>query len=54
MGDAQPRVDPFRRDRGPAVGSVQWADQPQPWLRLSIDDVVWNADVGDYLRASGV
>ena len=38
----------------PAVGSVQWADQPQPWLRLSIDDVVWNADVGDYLRASGV
>jgi hypothetical protein len=37
----------------PAVGAVQWADQAQPWLRLSIDDVVWNADVEEYLRGSG-
>lgn len=38
----------------PAVSSVQWGDQSQPWLRMSIDDLVWNADVADYLRGSGV
>ncbi len=38
----------------PAVSSVQWADQAHPWLRLSIDDVVWNADLTDYLPGSGV
>ncbi len=37
----------------PAVSSVQWADQKQPWLKLSLDDVVWNADLSDYLAASG-
>jgi len=37
----------------PALSSVQWADQRQPWLRLSLDDVVWNADLADYLDASG-
>ena len=29
----------------PAVGAVQWLDQKQPWLRLSVDDVVWNVPV---------
>lgn len=29
----------------PAVSAVQWADQKQPWLRLSVDDVVWNVPV---------
>jgi hypothetical protein len=29
----------------PAVGAVQWGDMSQPWLRLSLDDVVWNVDV---------
>lgn len=35
----------------PAVGAVQWADQKQPWLRLSVDDVVWNGPV-DLLSGS--
>jgi hypothetical protein len=29
----------------PAVGAVQWGDQRQPWLRLSLDDVAWNLPV---------
>lgn len=37
----------------PAVASVQWADQDQPWLKLSLDDVVWNADLALYLPGSG-
>jgi hypothetical protein len=34
----------------PAVASVQWGDQEQPWLRLSLDEVVWNVDVSKQLR----
>jgi hypothetical protein len=29
----------------PAVGAVQWGDQAQPWLRLSLDAVAWNVPV---------
>lgn len=29
----------------PAVAEVQWGDQEQPWLQLSLDDVVWNVPV---------
>jgi hypothetical protein len=29
----------------PAVAAVQWLDQQEPWLRLSVDDVVWNVPV---------
>jgi hypothetical protein len=38
----------------PAVATVQWGDQSQPWLRLSLDEVVWNADLAGYVRSSGV
>ncbi len=37
----------------PALSSVQWGDQRQPWLKLSLDDVVWNADLAGYLEATG-
>jgi hypothetical protein len=30
---------------------VQWGDQAQPWLRLSLDDVVWNVDLDEYVRS---
>ena len=29
----------------PAVSVVQWGDQKQPWLRLSLDHVAWNVPV---------
>ncbi len=38
----------------PAIASLQWADQSQPWLKLSLDSVIWNADLEQYLTASGV
>lgn len=52
-GDAEPlpwvsRNIAWTRIEGigvPAVGAVQWLDQKQPWLRLSVDDVVWNVPV---------
>ncbi|MEZ5184185.1 MAG: DUF6544 family protein [Candidatus Nanopelagicales bacterium] len=50
------RVHAWTRVQGigvPAVVSVQWADQPRPWLRLSLDEIVWNADLTDYIRARG-
>ena len=61
VGDPEPlrwvtRIHAWTRIGGigvPAVTSVQWGDQSQPWLRLSLDDVVWNAEIYDYLRGSG-
>ncbi len=58
-GDPQPirwvtRVHAWTRIQGvgvPAVSSVQWGDQAQPWLRLSLDDVVWNVDLDEYVRS---
>lgn len=50
------RVHAWTRIHGigvPAVSSVQWGDQAQPWLRLSLDEVVWNTDVAQFLRATG-
>jgi hypothetical protein len=59
VGDPEPirwvtRVQAWTRIQGvgvPAVASVQWGDQAQPWLRLSLDDVVWNVDLGEYVRS---
>ncbi|HQR79095.1 MAG TPA: hypothetical protein PLT68_02625 [Actinomycetota bacterium] len=60
-GDDEPlrwvtRIHAWTRIDGigvPAVASLQWGDQAQPWLKLSLDEVVWNADLRDYLSASG-
>jgi hypothetical protein len=37
----------------PRVGPVTWFDQGTPWAIFSVEDVVYNADVGDYIRAKG-
>jgi len=37
----------------PTVGSVTWMDEGTPWAVFTIEDVVYNADVSDYVRASG-
>lgn len=52
-GDAEPvpwvtRNIAWTRVEGigiPAVAAVQWSDQKQPWLKLSVDHVVWNVPV---------
>jgi hypothetical protein len=32
---------------------VTWSDEGSPWARLTTEDVVYNADVEEYLRARG-
>jgi len=37
----------------PAVGAVTWFDQGTPWAVFTVKQVVYNADVRAYIRASG-
>jgi hypothetical protein len=37
----------------PVFASATWMDEGTPWLILEIEDVVYNADVTEYIRASG-
>ena len=36
-----------------AVGAATWADDGKPWAVFTVEDIVLNADVGAYLRATG-
>ncbi len=38
----------------PSRSSVTWADEGTPWLAIELDDVVYNVDVGDTIRAEGL
>ena len=33
---------------------VTWADDDEPWLRITIKDAVFNVDVSDYIRQRGL
>ena len=35
------------------VGAVTWFDQGIPWAVLTVEEVVYNADVSEYVRAAG-
>ena len=37
----------------PAVGAVTWFDEGTPWAVFTVEDVVYNADVQDYVQAKG-
>lgn len=37
----------------PSPATVTWADDGQPWSYWTIEDVVYNVDVRDYIRAKG-
>lgn len=37
----------------PVVGAITWFDQGQPWAVFNVESVVYNVDVGEYLRARG-
>jgi len=37
----------------PATGAVTWFDQGKPWAVFTVDDIVYNADVSEYIRAYG-
>lgn len=37
----------------PDVNQVTWFDQRQPWAKFIVEDVVCNADLGEYIRQDG-
>jgi hypothetical protein len=37
----------------PAVSAVTWFDEESPWFTLTVEDLVYNADVQEYVRARG-
>jgi hypothetical protein len=37
----------------PAVGSATWIDEGTPWAVFEVEDVTYNVNVSDYIRASG-
>ena len=37
----------------PVRATVAWADEGSPWANLTTDDVVYNADLTDYVRQNG-
>ena len=37
----------------PAVGAVTWFDEGTPWAVFTVEEVVYNVDVSEYVRAAG-
>jgi predicted nucleotidyltransferase len=35
------------------VGAVTWFDEGTPWAVFTVEEVVYNADVSEYIRATG-
>jgi hypothetical protein len=53
-GDAQNR--PWGTVAGyrlPVIGGVTWFDEGTPWAEFTVEDIVYNADVQEYVRAYG-
>lgn len=38
----------------PVIGSATWSDQDTPWLVTTVQDIAFNVDVSDYIRAHGL
>jgi hypothetical protein len=43
------------RDRHsyPPVGEVIWMDNGKPWFILTVEDALYNAELSEYIRATG-
>lgn len=37
----------------PTRGDVIWMDDGKPWFSMTVEDAVFNVDVGEYIRATG-
>ncbi|MBN2549389.1 MAG: hypothetical protein JXB15_09545 [Anaerolineales bacterium] len=35
------------------IGAAIWLDEGTPWAVFTVEDVIYNADVREYLRATG-
>jgi len=38
----------------PIASTITWFDEGTPWATFQVDEVVYNVDVGEYLRAKGL
>ena len=38
----------------PAIGAVTWFDDGTPWAVFTVEDLVYNVDVREYVRAKGL
>lgn len=36
-----------------ATGSATWLDQGRPWATFTAEEIVYNVDVQEYIRATG-
>ncbi|MAU00564.1 MAG: hypothetical protein CL608_25755 [Anaerolineaceae bacterium] len=45
--------DTYQGNLIPSRSAVTWADEGTPWLVIELDDVAYNVDVQDYIRAEG-
>ena len=36
-----------------AVGSATWINEGTPWAVFTVEDIVYNVDVSEYVRAKG-
>lgn len=43
----------FHGIRMPSPGSLTWIDEGTPWAVFTVEDVVYNVDVSEYVRAKG-
>lgn len=43
----------FHGVRIPSLSSVTWQDEGTPWLVIEVEELVYNVDVDDYIRARG-
>ena len=42
-----------KREGQPAISYATWLDQGQPWLAVTLDEIQFNLDVSQYIRARG-
>jgi hypothetical protein len=45
--------DTYQGNLLPSRATVTWADEGSPWLIIKVEDIVFNVDVNNYIRAKG-
>jgi len=47
------RWDVVEGNRTPVVSAATWFDEGAPWAVFTVEEIRYNVDVGDYVRAKG-
>jgi hypothetical protein len=45
--------DEYQGIQAPSRSTVTWADEGSPWLVIELDEVAYNVDIHEYIRAEG-